>query len=545
MAQPKRLAELPWEILNLILCAMSKQSNIYEMMWLREVCKTFKQHANHIIANRADFESHNGLMYEFRALDKPGKRWLRFPHDIRIQYLKRLRDMEPAPGAQPRCYLYLWLSEMQQLDVFKNIRRDDQPRVVDQLMAGAALGEFNPWNLAATQNVDIHRHRRKVPVDGWHDMWAQESTESMYYSLLVCRAIQDRDLVDMEKWLKECGRTPLFTVRLNLGPLKLAARSGNNDVIKMLLRFNYPPAFDAPYEGTHLLATAVQHSNREAMEVWMGHIKDETDEGVLGELTLAVRAAVMGKNTSMIDLILDNWNGDRQPLMYQGLLRAIFLQDLSTVEFILNETTLDPSFRPRGLTEGPIAKAIRKWTPEAGTPILKTLLERGYDPTTTYNENEDAPLLVAAKKGDHELISLLLHHGARDDSHRWSIVPTKGTHPTIMRYGVLHGDGKLLHLLLRKGLDPRFEVERRMYKVVVPTKRAPSLGDIWKALQWEKNYRTEGIDLEQGVDYSVRLLHQPLQAPHTDVPEMSREEAIKRWREQMQRVERRLSHGDE
>jgi hypothetical protein len=484
-------------------------------------------------------------MYEFRASDKPGKRWLRFPHEIRLQYLKRLRYMEPAAGAQPRCYLYLWLSEMQQLDAFKSISHGEQPRVVDQLMAGAALGEFNPWNLAATQNIDIHRHRRKVPVDGWHDTWAQESTESMYYSLLLCRAIHDRDLADMEKWLKECGTTPLFTVRFNLGPLKLAAGSGNKDVIKMLLRFNHPPTLNGPYEGTHLLATAVEDSNREAMEVWMGHIKDETDKGVLAELTLAVRAAVMGKNTSMIDLILDNWNGDRQPLMYQGLLRAIFLQDLSTVEFILNKTTLDPSFRPRGLTEGPIAKAIRKWTPKAGTPILKALLERGYDPTTTYNGNEDAPLLVAAKKGDHELISLLLDYGARDDSHRWSILPTKGTHPTIMRYAVLHGDGKLLRILLRKGVDPRFEVGRRMYKIVVPTKRTLSLGDIWKALQWEKDHRTEGTDLEQVVDYSVRLLHQPLQAPHTDVPEMSREEAIKRWREQMQRVERRLSHGGE
>jgi hypothetical protein len=83
-------------------------------------------------------------MYQFWASDKPGKRWLRFPYEIRLQYLKRLRDMEPIPGGQPRCYFYLWLSEMQQLDVFKCIPENDQPRVVEQLVAGAALGELNP-----------------------------------------------------------------------------------------------------------------------------------------------------------------------------------------------------------------------------------------------------------------------------------------------------------------------------------------------------------------------------------------------------------------
>jgi hypothetical protein len=50
---------------------------------------------------------------------------------------------------------------------------------------------------------------------------------------------------------------------------------------------------------------------------------------------------------------------------------------------------------------------MRKWTPEVGRPILIALLERGYDPIITYNGNEDAPLLIAAKKGDHELVSLL------------------------------------------------------------------------------------------------------------------------------------------
>ncbi|KAJ0419616.1 hypothetical protein BJY00DRAFT_313765 [Aspergillus carlsbadensis] len=545
MAQPKRLTDLPEEIVHLILWAMSKRSNIYEMMWLREVCKTFKDHANYIIANRSDFESHNGLMYEFRASDNPGKRWLRFPHDVRLQYLKRLRNMEPAPGAQPRCYLYLWLSEMQQLEDFKSIRSAERWRIEDQLMAGAALGEFNPWNLATTHNVDVHRHRRKVPVDGWHDTWAQESTESMYYSLLVCRAIHDGDLAAMERWLKECGTTPLFTVRFNLGPLKLAARSGNKDVVKMLSRFNYPPALNGPYEGTHLLATAVEHNNREAMKVWMRNIKYDTSDGVLAELTLAVRAAVIGRNPSMIDLILDNWNGRKQPLMYQGLLRAIFLQELSTVEFFLNKPTLDPSFRPKGLTEGPIGKALRKWTPEAGTPILKALLERGYDPTITYNGNADAPLLIAAKKGAHDLVSLLLDYGARDDSHRWSILPTKRTHPTIMRYAVLRGDGELIRLLLSKGVDPRFEIESRVYKVIIPTKRAPSLGDIWKALKWEKDFSTEGIDVEQVVNFSVKLLHQPIQAPHTDVPDMTREEALGAWREQMQRLDRGVARGGE
>jgi hypothetical protein len=92
-----------------------------------------------------------------------------------------------------------------------------------------------------------------------------------------------------------------------------------------------------------------------------------------------------------------------------------------------------------------------------------------------------------------------------------------------MRYAVLHGDGKLIRLLLRKGVDPRFEIERRMYKVAVPTKRTPSLGQIWKELQWERDRTTEGIDLEQVVDFSVKLLHQPLQAPVSDVPDMDRE----------------------
>ncbi|KAL3443275.1 hypothetical protein BJX65DRAFT_285492 [Aspergillus insuetus] len=415
-------------------------------------------------------------MYQFWASDIPGKRWMRFPYDIRLQYMKRLRDTEPIPGAQPRCYFYLWLSEMQQLDVFKCIPHDDQARVVEQLMAGAALGEFNPWNLAAQGNVDIHRHRRQVPVDGWHGTWVRELTGSVYYSLLVCRAIHDRDLIDMEKWLQECGTTPLFAVRFNLGPLKLAAKSGNKDVVRMLLRFNYPPAFDAPYEGTHLLAAAVEHNNREAMEVWMDRIKNDTSEGVLSELTLAIRAAVIRKETWMIDLILNTWTGDTQPLLYQGLLRAIFLQELATLQFLLCNMSLDPDFTPKGLTEGPIGKAIRKWTPEVGRSILIAILERGYDSTITYNGNEDAPILIAAKKCDHELVSLLLDYGAGDDSHRWSILPNKGTHPTIMRYAVLHGEGKLIRLLLRKGIDPRFEIERRMYKVVVPTKRTPSLG---------------------------------------------------------------------
>jgi hypothetical protein len=277
-------------------------------------------------------------MYQFCASDKPGKRWLRFPYDIRLQYLKRLRDMEPIQGGQPRCYFYLWLSEMQQLDVFKCIPHVDQPRVVEQLVAGAALGEFNTWHSAAQGNVDIHRHRRRVPVDGWHGKWVRQSTESVYYSLLVCRAIHDRDLVDMEKRLRECGTTSLFAVRVNLGPLKLAAKSGSKDVVRMLLRLNYPPAFNAPYEGTHLLATAVEHNNREAMEVWMDHIKYDTSEGILSEFTLAIRAAVIRRDTWMIDLILNTWNGDTQPLMYQGLLRAIFLQDLATLQFLLCNT---------------------------------------------------------------------------------------------------------------------------------------------------------------------------------------------------------------
>jgi hypothetical protein len=97
----------------------------------------------------------------------------------------------------------------------------------------------------------------------------------VYYSLLVCRAIHDRDLVAMEKWLRECGTTPLFAVRFNLGPLKPAAKSGNKDIVRMLLRFKWPHALDGPYEGTHLLATAVEHNNREAMEVWMDHIKND------------------------------------------------------------------------------------------------------------------------------------------------------------------------------------------------------------------------------------------------------------------------------
>jgi hypothetical protein len=242
----------------------------------------------------------------------------------------------------------------------------------------------------------------------------------------------------------------------------------------------------------------------------------------------------------MIDLILNTWHGDTQLLMYQGLLRAIFLQDLATLQFLLCNTSLDPDFKPKGLTEGPIGKAMRKCTPEVGRPIPIALLERGYDPTITYNGNEDAPLLIAAKKGDHELVSLLLDYGAGDDSHRWSILPNKGTHPTIMRYAVLHGDGKPIRLLLRKGVDPRFGIQRRMYKVVVSTKRTPSLGQIWKELQWERDRTTEGIDLEQVVDFNVKLLYQPLQAPVPNVPDMDREAALKRWQEKIQKAEQRL-----
>jgi hypothetical protein len=109
-----------------------------------------------------------------------------------------------------------------------------------------------------------------------------------------------------------------------------------------------------------------------------------------------------------------------------------------------------------------------------------------------------------------------------------------------MRYAVLHGDGKLIRLLLHKGVDPRFEIQRHMYKVVVPTKRTPSLGQLWKELQWERDRTTEGIDLERVVDYSVKLLHQPLQAPVPDVSDMDREAALKRWQEKIQKAEQRL-----
>jgi hypothetical protein len=44
MAQPKRLTELPEEIIDMILWDVSKISSVYSMMWLRETCSVFLLH---------------------------------------------------------------------------------------------------------------------------------------------------------------------------------------------------------------------------------------------------------------------------------------------------------------------------------------------------------------------------------------------------------------------------------------------------------------------------------------------------------------------
>ncbi|KAF7590717.1 hypothetical protein BBP40_002508 [Aspergillus hancockii] len=119
-----------------------------------------------------------------------------------------------------------------------------------------------------------------------------EQIEETFDILMASSAIRRGDAEELDALLQQGQSLTQCSSRFHLTPMDLAAKRGNADIIRVLIKRGCETRFFFRYNWTDVLSVAPRSSNREALEVWIQDMKDRS--GVDVGYCLGVRYSQCG-----------------------------------------------------------------------------------------------------------------------------------------------------------------------------------------------------------------------------------------------------------
>lgn len=378
----------------------------------------------------------------------------------------------------------------------------DRATLTNKLIEGIAHGHYRLRYLLGPK-----AEMRSTP---WLKSWSHGTLADDFHVLLACRAIHRQDASEFQAIFPACNA--IYGYRFQLSILEEAARSGNREIVTILLpytmtqelhasqtsRINYVMgnATRLRHQPNHrgietgftraLVPIAIKSENREALEVWFEALKKlpgQTFEATTVSIMKALMVEPEAYRTKLSEWF---WMSLSQTVTSKNIQHATFVSaiesnDIATIDSVLSDEDFDPCFVPPGKDGNLLLVVIRncknKWYRSS---VVKALLERGVHPNTSKG-NDPTPLHKAISEEDHDLASLLLDFGA-DVYPGTSNSPIAGRRSQLLVAAVLLGHSKIVKMLLDKGVSPYIKGSASIHRVQLIT--GPSPGSLWGIL-WQ------------------------------------------------------------
>ena len=220
-------------------------------------------------------------------------------------------------------------------------------------------------------------------------------------------------------------------------PLHCAVSGGVTELIKLLLKAGADPNI-LNKEGISPLYISVTNKNTESADLvihYMGEVRSEL-------VPMLMLYAIRTHNEAEIRKLASEWGNWAEPVRdIYPLFTAVKSKDMDILRLLLELGA--------GRTAGAFSSALEKAVFNDDIGMARMLLEAGADPNVLSEkkiENCDLPLVEAARRGNVEMIRLLLDHGAD--------VLLKGRYGECALPAAVHpGNDRTVMILAKAGAD--------------------------------------------------------------------------------------------
>ncbi|OKL56165.1 hypothetical protein UA08_08583 [Talaromyces atroroseus] len=420
-----------------------------------------------------------GFAYEDRHEYDPCRRdynekwWLRFPARYKRQYLHRKMQEHPAR----RCVFSTFVQGV--LDVPHEPRTVEQETLLtDKLIDAWLCGKFvrvrdvlDPSRYESYQEwyYEMHHDRPGFITAHWEDF------DKTLPIALAASAIRNGNCVELQavidRYSEELRKEPHsinFLERQSdrLGgvcPLDVAAKYGSGDIIKVLLRNQCGISYFSYAFYTSALSVAARSGNKEALKVWIDHMKNINNDITI-ELRRAVNNATKIGKFDMVKFIEEEcgFQFDNREVLYDSFVDAIQSRKLDVVQKFLDRGGFDINMKTRRRPNGALFAAISR-TRSPNLSIVSLLLANGVDLNDVHGRTHLTPLQTAVKMQHFELTKLLIEHGA--NAHTPIYDPHKKTMMPLLHVAIQNRSTPMVRLLLAQGLEREYTWKGKKHEV--------------------------------------------------------------------------------
>ncbi len=211
--------------------------------------------------------------------------------------------------------------------------------------------------------------------------------------------------VEIVRMLLSHGALPNWNGNRDTTALYWAAANGHHSIVELLLQHNADPNA-ADSDGKTPLIVAAKEGHAEIARLLLSHAANIEHKDLGGKTSL--QWALEKGNYSTVELLLQHKADPNTTDMWKNisLIDAAKQGHVETVRVLLNQgVKLDQQSRHWG-------RALHAAVLGRHCPIVELLLEYKADPNVT-DVNGNTPLILAASRGNVEIVQVLLSHGVK------------------------------------------------------------------------------------------------------------------------------------
>ncbi|OQD98652.1 hypothetical protein PENVUL_c069G06653 [Penicillium vulpinum] len=409
---------IPIELLSRILEETLEICLLQDLWKLRLVNFFFARKVEAFLMERVELENYGSPTTQVATRSKV--QWNDLPYRMKRLYLYCKLQIHDYS----QCSWSILVREI--IDLPNQRTTNETATLINNLIDAYLCGRFDDCRklLDPVSNTEDGKLIFARPSDGFYTPF--ESFETTLQCALATSAIQRGDCARLQAILGQGGKITIWSNRLGILPLDIAAKKGSGAIIELLLANGCPMRYEFyrrgewhRYDYVEVLDTMAENGNDQGLDVLIGHMAKE-GEMCSGILKRMMTRAVGGGHISVMKLVQQKCE-----TMYgspgwdpQMLGHAIDYGSLTAIKYLFHRGEVDVNTRASPIDRSPLLRSVYR-TPISRRPeIVSFLLENGADSNGTELPKKKTPLEVAVKAKDYESASILLKHGAVANS-RW------------------------------------------------------------------------------------------------------------------------------
>ncbi|CAI7587314.1 unnamed protein product [Penicillium viridicatum] len=328
--------------------------------------------------------------------------------------------------------------------------------LINKLIDAWMCSEFRPMRPFVDPTDDRSQMEWVIndPQGGFVELEPLQETLNL---ALATSAIKRNDCAELRTLLSKGVNLAQESMRFGIIPLAEAAYSGSKEVTEIIVANNYSVIFGGFTElhpPTNALNIHVQRGNKQALKVWIDHLK-KSARSISEYLDLRETAALASMET--MEFIDDEYGDelDRSRLRGEMFRAAIYSKDLAKMQRILDRggvnlnrleghTDVSPLWALLDIPQSDNANEISRQR-ENVTRAVELLLRNGADPNGCMEDpiGLNTPFAGAVLTGNVGAATMILEYGAKVDEYH--MIPIMMYNPfsdftdLLRRFGVFEG----------------------------------------------------------------------------------------------------------